>query len=74
MKSSKIAFYPKIVDEQRVCLEVIDENGDVRDTYLLSLGAAGNLSRELQDCCDQIIVRHGDRLPQQSIASVSGRH
>jgi len=74
MKSSMVAFYPKIVDGQRVCLEVIDESGGVRDTYLLSLGAAGNLSWELQDCCDQLIVAHGDRLPQQSIAIVSGRH
>jgi len=74
MKPMTVAFYPKISDGQTIRLEVIDDRGDVRDAYILSLGAAGNLSRELQDCCDQLIVAHGDRLPQQSIAIVSGRH
>lgn len=61
-------------DTRNIRMEVLDESGDARDAYTLSIAAAGELSRRLSDACTNIIMIEGSKLVDNQISCVSGRH
>lgn len=74
MKPISVTFTVKVSGSQHVQVDVIDQHGEVRDQFILDMPTAGNLSRELQDACDEIMVQHTTKLPSRQIGVVSGRH
>lgn len=62
------------IESRKVHVDVVDESGDVRDAYVLSIAAAGELSRRLADACTAIVMVEGSKLADHQISCVSGRH